>query len=412
MLDRPHEIRRPRGRRRIGLAHALLLSLYGGLALGYIGLWLLAFVGQETWRADFTNYYTGALLIREGYGPALYDLPLQARRQQEILGGRYLADGLLPFNHPPHLALLLVPLSVLPLNQAYAIWTLFNISLWIWFLIDVKQFASRWGAATSWLVVGVIATIPAMFHALILGASVILSTVALWGFYRALKAGREGIAGLWLLLGSVHPQVVVFPALLLLGARRWRALGTVIAGGLVVVVFCGLLLHWSVWIGFIEMLRWTAVSFDRGAIVPLGMVNWKGLLTLALGDRWMNRINCLTAIGLILAMGLALLMWRRGWKPDTPYWDLRFGLTLLMGLFFSPHANAQDSVIIAVPAILLWAFLKRQGFSARMLEGIPSMFYPIWLLDIFFWRPNLIPMIGEIALGIWILWLLRQEQAA
>ncbi len=142
------------------------------------------------------------------------------------------------------------------------------------------------------------------------------------------------------------------------------------------------------------------------------MVNLKGLLTLALGGQRMNLINGLTASGLILAMGLGLLMWRREWKPDTPYWDLRFGVTLLMGLFFSPHANAQDSLIIAVPTILLWAFLKKHGFSARLLESVPSVFYPMWLLDIFFWRPNLIPMMGGIALGIWMLRLLRQERTA
>ncbi len=394
------------------LAHALPLALYLGMALGSLGLWVLAFVRQETWRADFTNYYTGALLIRDGYGAALYDLHLQAQRQQAILGGRYLADGLLPFNHPPYLAILLIPLSTLPLNQAYAVWTLFNVALWTWFLIDVKKFTSRWGKTTSWLAVSALAAIPALFHTLILGAAVILSTVALWGFYRALKAGREGIAGLWLVLGSIHPQAVFFPALMLLGARRWRAFGTVVAGGLLLFVLCGLLLGWSVWIGFMEMLHWTAVSFERGAIVPLEMVNLKGLLTIALGDQRMAWINGLTAVGLIIAMGLTFLLWRGEWKPDTPYCDLRFGLTLLMELFFSPHANAQDSLVIAIPMILLWAFLKSQAFSARVLEVIPPVFYLLWLVDIFFWRPNLIPMTGGVALGIWMLWLLRQEREA
>ena len=80
------------------------------IALSYVGLILVAARQDLLWRADFTAYYTGAAMIRDGIGRRLYDLDLQTAYQQRILGQRSFLGGLLPYNSPPHLALLLVPL--------------------------------------------------------------------------------------------------------------------------------------------------------------------------------------------------------------------------------------------------------------------------------------------------------------
>ena len=40
------------------------------------------------WRADFTNYYTGWSLVRDGLGHRHYDLELQTRYQEQIVPER------------------------------------------------------------------------------------------------------------------------------------------------------------------------------------------------------------------------------------------------------------------------------------------------------------------------------------
>ncbi len=385
----------------------LVTAIYIGLAVGYLGLVLLLFFQGETWRADFTNYYTGAVLIKEGRGGSLYDPDLQARRQQEILGGRYLADGLLPYNHPPHLALFLTPLTLLPIEKAYTVWTILNATLWAGFLWDVGRFARQWGGTAQWLAVGVVAALPGALISLALGATTILSTVALWGFYRALKARREGLMVLWLALGSIRPQAILFPLLILVGGRRWWALSGIAIVGILLILLCSLILGWTVWPGFIEMIHQTAEA--RGyhyMVVPWSMVNLKAVLTLFLGEARSQMINFMTWLGLISAAVFTVRMWVFSpWKPEQPDWELRVSLTLCLGLLFSPHAHHQDGLMIAVPGLLLYAYLRAAGLPARAFAIIAGIFPFLWLPDVFLWWSNPVPLLGIFVISAWTIYL-------
>jgi len=391
----------------------LVGALYAGLVIGYLGLLLLIFLRGEVWRADFTNYYTGAVLVRDGYGSSLYDPGLQARYQQKILGGRHLADGLLPYNHPPHLAILLSPLAILPLEQAYAVWTALNVAVWMGFLWDVSRFARQWGRATRWLAVGMVAALPGVFLSLALGATTILSTVSIWGFYRALKARREVCAGLWLTLGSIRPQIILFPLLMLVGGRYWRALYTIILCGVLLTLLCGFILGWGVWPGFVEMIRQTAEAYrDRYMVAPVEMVNLKALLTLLLGEAHFRTINLITWIGFPLAALFVLGVWFFfPWQPEKPGWELSVSLTISLGLFFNPHAHQQDGLTIAVPGLLLYSYMRSVGLPASVFAMAAGVFPVLWLLDAFFWRPNPVPLFGTLALVIWAIHLLWQSTA-
>jgi hypothetical protein len=61
---------------------------------------------------DFTIYYTGARLLRNGQAPALYDLATQYRMQLTFAHVA-IRKGPLPYNHPPFEALLFVPFTLL-----------------------------------------------------------------------------------------------------------------------------------------------------------------------------------------------------------------------------------------------------------------------------------------------------------
>jgi hypothetical protein len=153
--------------------HALILAVHLGLALSYAGLVGMAFARGETWRADFTAHYTGALLVREGHGAALYDLDLQGRRQRALLSGRHLYDGLLPYHHPPYVALLLSPLAALPLPVAFGVWTALNALIWAGFLWDLGRWARPWGGTARALTVSAVAALPGVLFSFLLGALVV-----------------------------------------------------------------------------------------------------------------------------------------------------------------------------------------------------------------------------------------------
>jgi hypothetical protein len=381
--------------------HALILAVHLGLALSYAGLVGMAFARGETWRADFTDYYTGALLIREGHGAALYDLDLQGRRQRALLSGRHLYDGLLPYHHPPYVALLLSPLAALPLPVAFGVWTALNALIWAGFLWDLGRWARPWGGTARALTVSAVAALPGVLFSFLLGASTVWTVVALWGFYRALRTGREGAAGFYLALASVRPQAVLFPALLLLTIRKWRALSTFLGAVALLVGISAWALGPAIWADYLIVLGKAATAFGHQGIDPEAMVNLKGVLTRLLGPGHSAWINALSALGLALGM-IAIVALGRGSRPaGEADFDRRFSGAMAMGLFLSPHANPQDGLLLALPGIAGYAYLRGARPASglpRAFEGIALGFPLLWLIERFALGTNWSVILGSLAL--------------
>ena len=101
--------------------------------------------------------------------------------------------------------------------------------------------------------------------------------------YVALKRGRDGQAGAWLVIGSIKPQLVLLPGLMLLAGRRWRviAIGALVGGALALIA--SLALGPAVWRDYLAMLGRYTAEFDRLSVKPQLMWNLRGTLTLVLG---------------------------------------------------------------------------------------------------------------------------------
>src|ERR1700722_14381133 len=95
-----------RGRLRFPSAFQVAINLNGGLFLALLCIWLKMAVLGMFWRADFTAFHAGWTMVLDGQSARLYDRDLQAVYYQRALPHPDLFEGLLPFNHPPHSALL------------------------------------------------------------------------------------------------------------------------------------------------------------------------------------------------------------------------------------------------------------------------------------------------------------------
>ncbi len=226
----------------------IVFFIYIAVGISYLGLWWMAAAQELTWRADFTAFYTGAAIVRDGLGDRLYDLDLQTRYQTKILGGRYLADGLLAFYYPPYVSLFFYPLSHLSLPGAYSLWAIVQLLLLSWLLCTLWKFAEGqgWSFSARKLLLASVVAVPSLMFTFLLGAVSLFSTLCLLQFYWALKEDRDVDAGLWFVLGTVKPQVFFLPALVLLVTRRWRTLRTVVLIGLPLVIVSTLSLSWIV----------------------------------------------------------------------------------------------------------------------------------------------------------------------
>ena len=344
------------------------MALNAGLALGSLALWGAAYAQHLTWRADFTQFYTGWTLVIGGQGHDLYDFTLQTQVQQQILGGRYLAGGLLPFNYPPHVALLFAPLAYLALDRAYLVWSVLQLGLlgWLWQVLLRHLRAGGVDDRARALAISAALALPAVGATLLLGALSTLMLICLLNFALALRRQDDAMAGFWLVLLTLKPQFAVIPALVLVAGRRWRAIGVAVGGGLIVVVVTMLVFGMSTWVDFASALYRTLGADDGLGVAPLAMDNLRGILTFLLGDSATGLINGISLFAFGVTLIFVLWLWT-GRQAANLDFDIRMAIVLLLSMLFNPHVNPQDGVLLVAPTLFFWHHLRRSGDDCRAL---------------------------------------------
>jgi hypothetical protein len=379
----------------------LNLALFGA----YIGVWFMALQQEMFWRADFTAFYTGGSIVAQGKGSELFNKELQTRLQQEILGGRSFQDGVLYYNYPPHAVFAFEPLSKLPLTSAYYVWTLIQLVLLGWLLHILLRVTHGLERKERWLITSASLAMPFLMLNFMLGAFSLFVLNCLFESFLALKNSKEISAGVWLGLVLVKPQAMVYPAVLFLGARRWRALGgmiffVILAGGI-----SSSILGWQIWIDFAKIVQSTSSLFDSFGVNPREMYNLKGMLTVFLGNERGGLINAVSQ-GMFLAVGsLILILWAVPRQPSEGFLELRYAITILAGLFFSPHLNPQDGLILTLPALLFYLYLRKHNLPYKLFAVIALLSPVIFLLSEFALTSKLdihLPSLAMLAFGFTI----------
>ena len=351
-------------RRRIALT---LTALGLGVFAIYAGLWLSLIVGGHTDQADYTAFYTGWTIVADGHGADLYDTETQTATQQAILGGRSFEAGLNPFNNPPHLVVPFVPLAALPLSVSYLAWGAIQIGLLAWLVYRLwSAVAAGWSRDERRVLVAVSLAASPLLITFLQGAFSLFACVAVLEAYLALRRARDGRAGAWLVLATIKPQAVAGLGLMLLVGRRWRAIAAGLAVAVVLAIAATVVLGPGIWGEYLRFLSRYVSTFDELSVRPSVMWNIRGTLTLLIGpDRAAEQaglINGLGFVGQLLGLAAVAWLWRGRWSPTTPDFDLRFALTIVLGLLTSPHLNPHDDLLL-VPAAAI---------AYRALRGMPD----------------------------------------
>ncbi|NJL34466.1 MAG: DUF2029 domain-containing protein [Chloroflexaceae bacterium] len=272
------------------------------IAFAYLVQYGLFVASGQTWQADFTSFYAAWVMVRDGHGAALYSLAAQAQYQTAILEGRSFADGVLPFLYPPQTALLFVPLGLLPLAGAYLLWAGWQGVMLVYLLVLLWRSTHGWQRIERWLVLSTVLVMPALLINLVLGSFSLWMTICLLQFVLAFQRNDDAAAGFWLAMGCIKPQLMLVPCALLLGARRWRALGSgVVYGGILFGVSSGVL-GWHIWLDWVRQVGTLPALFVRDAY------NLRGALVLLLGEAALPLATGITS-GLLLLV-LAGTIWQ------------------------------------------------------------------------------------------------------
>src|SRR5487761_443804 len=179
--------------------------------------WALAYA-SDNFHNDLSFYYAAAKVGLSHGWPSIYDLRLQ-QEALDALGSRIQIAELARYISPPPVAWLAVPLTLLPFQVAYFVWSavLLGALCWTWYLSAPASGPVRLvhlAAAVGWLPV---------IYGLQLGQPGLLVALGVAASYALLRAGHPGWAGVALAPLVLKPQLAFLVPVALLAARRDRA---------------------------------------------------------------------------------------------------------------------------------------------------------------------------------------------
>jgi hypothetical protein len=388
---------------------SIALAINLGIMLSFFVLGIIAAQQDLLWRADFTAFYTGGAIVRDGLGKHLYDLELQTRYQEQILAEHGSLGGLLPFINPPYNALIYSWVAYFSLPIAFGIQVCLLMGFLGCLLWTLWKFTQTWsGQERVLFTTGVLAFYP-LLSSILLGAFSLLILLCFLLWFQALKEKRQLAAGLWLLPACLKPQTAVLPGLMMLFSRRWKALATTAVGGLAMMLFTTLWLGPKIWLDFIEILRLSSVSFYEYGIHPSAMYNFKGTLALWLDVEEKQLINSLSLLGFLFSIGITWWLWRKGGESD--HLSLRMSITLTLSVLFSLHVNPQDGLLLVAPAVIFYDYLRQENLPRKAYGVFLWLCLPLFLLSEFGIRESLgirLPVLAMIVLLGWQLWAWRK----
>jgi hypothetical protein len=331
-----------------------------------------SFLSGAAMANDFVSFWTGAELVRQGAGSALYDMDLQHSFQVELRSGRFVGERLVnrldPFHTPPPMALLMLPLTLLPLPWAYALWTALSLAgLVVAVAMPLRGSRVAWTPVVLMLATGGVADI--LFWGQVDALFLLAFSLALLAFAKE----RRVLGGVLLGVLWLKPQyALVFPLVFLL-KRRWWELAGMLGTGAALVLVSVLMIGVDGAANYLQVLR-TIGTYNpppESFIFPEIMVNWRAVLV----NLWPDLSE---SAGSLLVTGLggatllaSLLVWRGGWEPGSRRFALQMLVATTAALVASPHSHLHGIALLLPPLALA---LARSGD-----DGVPRELWHVVL---------------------------------
>jgi hypothetical protein len=331
---------------------------------------------------DFVAFYTGGRLLLDAPS-RLYDPTAWVELQTVLHGGPL---PLLQFWNPPHTALLLVPLAILPFGVAYLVSIVLNLACLGGACYLLAPRATR---AWDWLRWTLLLPLflPVQVG-LIMGQLSFALLLCFALFVRLADRAGPFWSALPLLAWATKPQLLPVLLLSLLFRRRWGTLVLVCALPVLLSVPVVLVGGWSVVSDYIQLGReaGSGVLTLEGTHLDPGH-SVLGLAHRLLGPGWAaNGLAVLGTLGVCLLVGS---MWRAGLHTDARRY-VQWAVLPLAAVLTAPHAPAYDAVLWLASA---WLLLTLVGEVPRARRVV------LVLLLVGWWGGNLaaFPMVNDIA---------------
>jgi Glycosyltransferase family 87 len=332
--------------------------------LGLLGLMLLVAVSHTIWVTvhhvqwlsepgiersevpDWVAFYAAGQLVMEGNADHIYDLDTIAAKEREVSGSPFEDKLTLPYFNPPFFAVLIAPLTALPLALFAGVLFTVNLALLIGCGLALQRLIGltrREHVVFFWL--AYVSALPVTN--IYLQHQLTLFVVAGWlGFVWMQLKGREGLSGAFLTLGLIKPPLIALAVLYLLYQRQWRALGSfcAIAAALTVVSIAAagpqILIDYPRFI--IESTKWV----DTNGVQPYYLFGLNGLLVDLLKDQtpplWL--LWPLT----LGTLALALSTWRGSRDAASERLMPLMAVALVASVLIDQHLYLHDMLLVSL----------------------------------------------------------------
>jgi hypothetical protein len=281
---------------------------------------------------DFRSFHRGSAALTSHHLAGLY-------HEQ-----RYASLPLnLPFVRPPAYALILAPLSYLPLTAAFCLWVAIQSGVFLYFLFQAQSTARKSAVACLF---------PPVVLGICHGQDCTLFLGVLVAGYALLRRHKDFPGGIVLGLGLLKFHLFVMWPIALAAQRRWRALAgfCLVGAGIAAVSFA--LVGMEGIRDYCALLTSPALTSSTPGLAR--EVGIEGLLA----NLNISSLPLSISIGLGLATLAVFFVRRKGLE-----W--LFVILPAVSLAIAPHALYYDPTILLLP---MWLVLSFPG--ARLLQAV------------------------------------------
>ncbi len=285
-------------------------------------------VSEMPFGRDLRAITSAGDLAAHRMGSELYDVTSPA----------YVASGSAEFVYPPWFAMLMIPLSVIPFQLMFPIWTLMSVALLVWVLIrmDVRR--------RSLVTVAVLLSTAGVAGLFLGQTSFIIVAALLWALL-ALESGHWAAPGVAVALLAFKPHLLVgIGVWWLVDARqRWREIAAALSATVVLVVVSELWLPGS-WSAFTA-----SISEAQRLVQPGFETTLMSSLRVLFVGRTVLILVLYTLIAGSLLWGLAMVV-----RQDAERARVIASLAISVALLISLHGLPYDWLMLVIAGGLLF----------------------------------------------------------
>ncbi len=309
----------------------------------------------EAVQIDFAAFWAAARLALAGEPLAAFDI---GRLQVAMALPPDTPGGEMLWLYPPGWHMVITPFGLLPFSLAF---TVYSALSYLAFALAVRPLAAPLPGGLALMLAG-----PAIVLILKFGNNSLFSTAALIAALGALGQGRAALAGCFIALLTLKPQLGVLIPVALIAGGYWRVIGWATAGTVAIAAVSTLVMGVAYWGAWFETLRFMSELMQTDLVRFYLMITWY-----ALARFWGIAHEAAFVIQMTFTLvSAAAVAWV--WRRPVNF-DLKAATLCIAILVAAPYAWHYEMSLALAAAM----FLARDGFGAT--TGARLWLFALWI---------------------------------